>query len=80
VRVVDEGLLRGGKLEVELTGVVSEMSANVLGSWSSFPCFSVGRRVRFFDRGVVAFSALKGAVVGCSKRNVATDGSRSSAG
>ena len=80
MRVVDGGLLTGGKPEVELTGAVSELSADLLGGLSSFPCFSAGRRVRFCDRGVVAFSALKGEVVGCSKRNVATDGSRSSAG
>jgi hypothetical protein len=80
VRVVDEGLLIGCKLEVELTGAVSELSADLLGAWSGFRCLSAGRRVRFFDHGVVAFSALKGEVAGCSKRNVATDGSRPSAG
>jgi hypothetical protein len=80
VRVLDEGLLTGGKPEVELTGAVSELSAHLLGALSSLTCRSAGRRVCFFDRGVVAFSALKGEVVGCSKRNMATDGSRSSVG
>ena len=80
MRVVDEGLLIGGKREVELTRVGSELSADLLGALSSFPCLSAGRRVRFFDLGVVTFSALKGEVVGCSNRNVATDSSRSSAG
>jgi hypothetical protein len=70
VRVVDEGLLIGGKREVELTRVGSELSADLLGAWSGFRCLSVGRRVRFFDRGIVAFSVLKGEVAGCSKRNV----------
>jgi hypothetical protein len=80
VRVVDEGLLIGGKLEVELTGAVSDLSADLLGALSTFPCLSAGRRVRFFDQGVDTFSALKGEVAGCSNRNLATDGSRSSAG
>jgi hypothetical protein len=81
VRVVGKGLSTSGKPEVELTGAVSDLSACLLGTLSSFPCFSAGRRVRFFDRGVVAFSALRREVVGCSNRNiVATDGSRPSAG
>jgi hypothetical protein len=68
VRVVGEGLLIGGKLEVELTGAVSKLSADLLGALLSFPCLSAGRRVRFLDHGVVTFSALKGEIAGCSNR------------
>jgi len=83
VRVVDEGLLAAGKLEVELTGAVSDLPADVLGTLSSFSFFSAGWRVRFFDLGVPAFSALRSEVVGCFNRSIvatATDGSRPSAG
>jgi hypothetical protein len=73
VRVVDEGLLIGGKLEVELAGAKSELSADLLGALSSFPCLSAGRRVLFFDPGVVTLSAREGDVAGCSNRNVLTD-------
>ena len=44
MRVVDEGLLIGGKREVELTRVGSELSADLLGALSSFPCLSAGRQ------------------------------------
>ena len=83
MRVVDEGLSTGGKPEVELTGAVSAMSADVLGAWSSFSFFSAGRRFRFSDLGVPVFSALRSEVVGCSNRGIvatAIDGSRPSAG
>ena len=83
MRVVDEGLSTGGKPEVELTGAVSHLSADVIGALSSFSCFSAGRRVRFSDLGVLAFSALRSEVVGCFNRSIvatAIDGSRSSAG
>jgi hypothetical protein len=77
VRVADEGLATGGKPEAELTGAGSRPSADFLEASSSFPCFLGGRRVRFFDRGVVASPALRREVVGGSNRNiVATDGSR----
>jgi hypothetical protein len=83
VRVVDEGSPTGGKPEVELTGAVSELSADLLGALSSFSCFSAGRRLRFSDLGVSAFSALVSEVVGCRNRSfvaTAIDGSRGSAG
>ena len=82
MRVVDEGLSTGGKPEVELTGAVSDLSADVLGALSSFSCFSAGRRVRFSDLGVPAISTLRSEVAGCFNRSIvatATDGSRSSA-
>jgi hypothetical protein len=82
VRVVDEGLATGGKPEVELTGAVSDMSVDVLGAWSSFSCFSAGRRVRFSDLGVLAFTAIGSEVARCFNRSIvatAIDGSRSSA-
>ena len=81
MRVVDEGVLAAGKLEVELTGAVSDLSADVLGALSSFSFFSAGWRVRFSDLGVPAFSALRSEVVGCFNRSIvatATDGSRPS--
>jgi hypothetical protein len=81
VRVVDEGLSTGGKPEVELTGAVSDLSADVLGAWSSFSFSSAGRRFHVFDLGVPAFSALRSEVVGCSNRDiVAIDRSRPLAG
>jgi hypothetical protein len=83
VRVVDDGLSTGGEPEVEFTGAVSDLSADVLEALSSFSCFSAGRWVRFSDLGVPAFSALRSEVVGCSNRRIvatATDGSRPSAG
>jgi hypothetical protein len=83
VRVVDEGLSTGGEPEVELTGAVSALSADVLGVLSSFSCFSAGRRVRFSDLAVTAFSTLRSEVVACFNRSIvatAIDGSRSSAG
>jgi hypothetical protein len=83
VRVVDKSLSTGGKSEVELTGAVSDMSGDVLEAWSSFSFFSAGRRFRFSDFGVPAFSALSSEVVGCSNRGIvatAIDGSRPSAG
>ena len=43
MRVVDEGLLIGGKLEVELTGAVSELSADLLGGL----CHGNGSASRF---------------------------------
>ena len=83
MRVVDEGLSTGGEPEVELTGAVSAPSADVLGVLSSFSCFSAGRRVRFSDLAVTAFSTLRSEVVACFNRSIvatAIDGSRSSAG
>jgi hypothetical protein len=83
VRVVDDGLSTGGKPEVELIGAVSNLSADVLGALSSFSCLSAGRRDRFSDLRVPAFSALRSEILGCSNRRIvatATDGSRPSAG
>ena len=82
MRVVDEDLSTGGKLEVELTGAVSDMSADVIAAWSSFSCFSAGRRVRFSDLEVPAFTAIESEVARCFNRSIAAtaiDGSRSSA-
>ena len=83
MRAVDEGLSTSGKPEVELTGAVSNLSAGVLGTLSSFSCFSAGRRVRFSDLGVPAISTLRSEVVGRFNRSIVStpiDGSRSSAG
>jgi hypothetical protein len=81
VRGVDEGLSTGGNPDVEFTGAVSDMSADVLGVWSSFSFFSAGRRFRVSDLGAPAFSALRSEVVGWSNRDiVAIDGSRPLAG
>ena len=82
MRVVDEGLSTGGKPEVELTGVVSDMSVDVLAAWASFSCFSAGRRVRFSDLDVLAFTAIGFEVARCFNGSIAAtaiDGSRSSA-
>ena len=59
MRVVDEGLSTGGKPEVELTGAVSDMSADVLEACSNFSSFFARRRVRFSDLDAAAFEALK---------------------
>lgn len=83
MRVGDEGLLTGGKPEVELIGAVSDLPGDVLEALSSFSCFSVERRIRFSDLGVLAFSALRSEVLrGFNRSIVATaiDGSRPSAG
>ena len=74
---VDEGLSTGSKSEVELTGGVLDMSADVLKAWSNFARFSAGRRVRFSDLGVPTFVELGSEVAGCFNWNiVATDGSQ----
>jgi hypothetical protein len=82
VRAVDEGLSTGAKLEVETIGAVSDMSADVLEAGSNLACFSAGRRIRFFDLGVLASDALGSEGVGLSNRGAmaptATNGSRSS--
>ena len=83
MRVVDEGLSTGGEREVELTGAVSDLSAGVLRTLSSFSCFSAGRRVRFSDLGITAISTLRSEVVGRFNRSIVStpiDGSRSSPG
>ena len=54
MRAVDEGLSTGAELEVETIGAVSETSADVLEAGSNLACFSAGRRIRFFDLGVLA--------------------------
>ena len=82
MRAVDEGLSTGAKLEVETIGAVSETSADVLEAGSNLACFSAGRRIRFFDLGVLASDALGSEGVGLSNRGAmaptATNGSRSS--
>jgi hypothetical protein len=83
VRVASKGLATGGKPESELTGTGSHPSADVKGVASIFSCFSAGRRVRFSDRCVLAFTALGSEVGRCFNRSIvatAIDGSRSSAG
>jgi hypothetical protein len=83
--VVGDGLSTGGKgkPEVGFIGAVSNLSGDVLEELSSFFCFSAGRWVRFSVLEVLASSALRREVVGCSNRGIMasmTDGSRSSAG
>ena len=83
MRVVDDGFSTGGKPDVELIGAVSNVSADVLGALSSFSCLSAGRRDRFSNLRVPAFSTLRSEVVACFNRSIvatAIDGSRSSAG
>jgi hypothetical protein len=83
VRVAGKGLATGGKPEAELTGAGSHPSADVKGAASIFSCFSAGRRVRFSDLCVLAFTALGSEVGRCFNRSIvvtAIDGSRSSAG
>ena len=82
MRVAGKGLATGGKPEAELIGAVSALSADVLGVLSSCSCFSAGRRVRFSDLDLTAFSTLRSEVVACFNRSIvatAIDGSRSSA-
>jgi hypothetical protein len=82
VRAVDEGLSKGAKLGVETIGAVSDTSADVLEAGSNLACFSAGRRIRFFDLGVLASDALGSEGVRLSNRGAvapnATNGSRSS--
>ena len=82
MRVAGKGLATGGKPEAELTGAGSHPSADVKGA-ASISCFSAGRRVRFSDLCVLAFTALGSEVGRCFNRSIvatAIDGSRSSAG